>query len=80
MGETRQTCETYHFLIFPLLSHRLRGSEKSTQRSKMGLWAKFEKKHNFDEISFSPIKSPPEGSEKSIQRSKIIKHDTKYKK
>ena len=40
----------------------------------MGLWAKFEKKHKCYDISFSPIKSPPEGSEKSAQRSKMIKN------
>ena len=55
------------------LGHRLRGSEKSTQRSKMGLGAKFEKIINLLRFHSPRLSHRLRGSENSTQRSKMIK-------
>ena len=49
------------------------GVWKIDPKVKNGPWGQIWKNHKFDEISFSSIRSPPEGSENSTQRSKMIK-------
>ena len=83
MGENeKKNVKIIIFLFSPLLSPP-EGVWKIDPEVKNGPLGQIWKNHIFYEISFSPLLSPPEGSEKSTQRSKIIKNvkmTTKIKK
>ena len=61
------------FLFSPLLSPP-EGVWNIDPEVKNGPLDQIWKKHIFYDILFSPLLSPPEGSEKSTQRSKMIKN------
>ena len=74
MGENeKKNVKIIIFLFSPLLSPP-EGVWKIDPEVKNGPLGQIWKNHIFYEISFSPLLSPPEGSEKSAQRSKMIKN------